>query len=564
MGAVINLYKSTDLGFDLDTNRPVFQSSEKADAFMSGRASRTYRSSNFNRIGDPMLLPVPYSEAAGYDIGTFVLETGPNQLDGTTYWFRIRDVVVNETNRTEALYDIDYLMTYMYYMKKGHIDRVPAGHMYAKPKPVSPRYWDYTARCAMHSGIRVAFILKQMKTSSSAQSYDIQGPVYNVIEGAWFYLGQDNKIHGVNLIAEASERSGRFALTDVVNAWIIPQVGTMTAGNLEHWEDGPTSTHVTAWKMINSTGLAHWEVTQRLTNVPAAMIGAEVQGGLLKPSDTAEGRLMGVCDERGNVVWTFPDRKIYGFSVSYGFRMSMASCEVDIAFRNPVDDLELMQSHLQDDMFTYSCRPVDVMGDSWQDYLFRQRDADIQNRKMQNEAGLVGGVANAGSGALMGAAMGSVVPGLGTVAGAIAGGLTSIVGSAVNYGVQSYYGDKMQGVTDRVYQLAQDTVAVNGMITSTAISFGIILYLFCLEADGTSMELIENSNEVEGVPADAFALDMFSELCYVCDVFTPAAGDFAPFAGVCEVDFPIPTGWKKTVSAQLAAGARYRKFGTWA
>ena len=149
-----------------------------------------------------------------------------------------------------------------------------------------------------------------------------------------------------------------------------------------------------------------------------------------------------------------------------------------------------------------------------------------------------------------------------SVAGAIAGGLTSIVGSAVNYGVQSYYGDKMQGVTDRVYQLAQDTVAVNGMITSTAISFGIILYLFCLEADGTSMELIENSNEVEGVPADAFALDMFSELCYVCDVF--ATDDFAPFAGVCEVDFAIPTGWKKTVSAQLAAGALYKKFGTWA
>ena len=271
-------------------------------------------------------------------------------------------------------------------------------------------------------------------------------------------------------------------------------------------------------------------------------------------TDTVRGLLSGICDERGNILVTFKDKRYIYNRFSCGVNLSMASCEVDIVF----NDGGFIAGHTTDNMITYSCRPIDVIANSWQEYLFRQRDADIRNRQLQNEAGLVGGIGNAGSSALTGALMGSIVPGIGTAAGAIAGGITSIVSSAVNYGVQSVYGDKMQRVTDRMYQLAQDKVAVNGMITSYQLSLMQTLYLFQLRVDPTTAKELEQQLIIEGQMADNYTSDVRS---FMDSIFT--ADEFRPFAGSCEVDHDMPASWKKTISSQLAAGARYKKFGTW-
>ena len=281
-----------------------------------------------------------------------------------------------------------------------------------------------------------------------------------------------------------------------------------------------------------------------------------VQYPVLNGTDTVRGLLSGICDERGNILYTFKDKTYQYCRFYFAVNVSMASCELDIVFN--ADSEGFLSGHTTDNMVTYSCRPIDVIANSWQEYLFRQRAADIENRNLQNEAGLAGGVANAGSGALMGAAMGSVVPGIGTAAGAIAGGITSIVGSAVNYGVQSVYGDKMQRVTDKLYQLAQDKVAVNGMITSYQLALQQTLYLFQLHVDGTTMSEIETQLDIEGQIDDRYVPKVRT---IMNNLFTDS--EFRPFAATCEVDYDMPASWKKTISAQLAAGARYKKFGTW-
>ena len=548
MGATICLYKSSQLGFDLDTRRPLFHDPAEADAYMSGRALHTFRSSNFNKFGDPMLLPLTFDQAAQCDVGTFVLDG-----QGTLFWFRIRDIYVNESNRTQADYDIDYAMTFAGLLGRGHIERVPRGNQHARGMPVNPKFWEYKASAQFANGVRVAFVLKQMKSTGSSQSYDIAGPVYCVIECRWFVLGEDLVMRGVNPLAELSERTGRFALSDIVNAWIIPAVGGDAEGNMRYWDKvSAPSANVSWWRYTVSTGMAHWDVNHSLSNVPTAMI----EDSILKGTESSEGRMMGICDERGSILYTFPDKVKPTFDFYMGFRMSMASCEVDIVLGNT----GFITAHTTDRMFTYSCRPVDVMGDSWQDYLFRQRSADIEGRKIQNDTALAGGVGNAASGALMGAAMGSVVPGLGTVAGAIAGGITSIVGSAVNYGVQSYYGDKQQALIDKTFQLAQDQVAVAGMITGYAIALQSVLFVFMIEADATTMAELDAECAIMGVPADGFTLNMSQEMA---DAMNTA--EFLPWACTAEVDdiIDIPASWKRIVSEQLRKGACYKKFGIW-
>ncbi len=552
MATIIRLYKSSQLGFDLDTRRPLFYNSAEAEAYMSDKAAYTFRSSNFNKFGDPMLLPLNFDQAAQCDLGTFMFDG-----QGTLFWFRIRDIYVNESNRTQADYDIDYAMTFAGLLGRGHIDRVPRGNRHARGMPVNPKYWEYKAATQFVQGVRVAFVLKQMKSTGSGQSYDIAGPVYCVIECRWFVLGQDLVMRGVNPLAELSQQTQRFALSDVVNAWIIPAVGGSAEGNMAYWEkvDAP-STNVSWWRFTVSTGMAHWDVDHHLSDVPATMIEAEVQGDILKGTESSEGRTMGICDERGSILYTFPDKIRPTFDFYMGFRMSMASCEVDIV----LGDAGFIRAHTTDRMFTYSCRPIDVMGDSWQDYLFRQRAADIEGRKIQNDTALAGGVGNAASGALMGAAVGSVIPGLGTVAGAIAGGITSIVGSAVNYGVQSYYGDKQQALIDKTFQLAQDQVAVTGMITGYAIAVQCVLHVFMLEADSTTMSELDAECAIMGVPADGFTLDMSQEMADAMN-----ASEFLPWACTAEVDdiIDIPASWKRIVSEQLRKGACYKKFGVW-
>lgn len=573
MGATIELFKSSVLKFDLDTKRPWFKSQEKADSYMSGKAGKTWRSTNWNRIGDPMIAPLSFTEASGYDIGMITLDIGPNQLDGIKYWFRVRDVRVNETNRTEIVYDIDFLQTFADHLAAGHIDRVPKmTPLYNKTGfgrgiALNPRCWVYDDSVSLcPNGVHLVIVA----TKATISGQTVEGPVYFYGACDWME-GNPEALQYINPIGWLTKQ-GVVAVGDIVNAWAVPGVfpsGALPAA-FRYWADVfteiPNRSPIKWLKYTNCTPLAHLEAYVTIappdkmkSGLTYPAIDGDPEGTqypVLNGTDTVRGLLSGICDERGNILFTFPD-KTYQYCRFYcAVNISMASCELDIVFNGNTEGF--ISGHTTDGMITYSCRPIDVIANSWQEYLFRQRAADIENRNLQNEAGLMGGMANAGSSALTGALMGSIVPGIGTAAGAIAGGITSIVGSAVNYGVQSVYGDKMQRVTDKLYQLAQDKVAVNGMITSYQLELQQTLYLFQLHVDGMTMSEIEAQLDIEGQMDDRYVPNIRS---IMNNLFTD--DEFRPFAGTCEVDHDMPAAWKKTISAQLAAGARYKKFGTW-
>lgn len=574
MGAVISLFRSSTLGFDLDTMRPWFKDAAAADAFMEGKAIHTVTSSNWNKIGDPMIVPLSFTEASMVDIGIVTLGTA-NGYDTRKYWFRVRDVFVNETNRTELVYDIDYLQTFAYYLSAGHIDRIPKltvqDNLTGRGRgiPLNPRRWLYDSGANLFPyGTQVVIVA----TKATLNGSTVEGPVYFYGSCRWvnYGSGQMSYLNPLKWLVDQHV----LAAGDIVNAWAVPglfhSTNEPTDGNFQYWHKVyQTMPQGSPWywlKWTDSTPLAHVERTFSATLPDGMKSGLtypaidsdpeDPQYDVLNGTDTVRGLLSGICDERGNILFTFKDKTFVYNRFYCAVNISMASCEVDIVLNGASEGF--ISGHTTDFMVTYSCRPIDVIANSWAEYLFRQRDADIENRKLQNEAGLVGGMANAGSGALMGAAMGSVVPGIGTAAGAIAGGVTAIVGSAVNYGVQSVYGDKMQRVTDKMYQLAQDKVAVNGMITSYQLALQQTLHLFQLRVDPTTMSEIEQQLVIEGQMDDQYVPNIRNVMT---NFFT--ADEFRPFAGTCEVGFAMPSAWKKTISAQLAAGARYKKFGTW-
>ena len=574
MGAVIELFRSSTLGFNLDTMRPWFKDAAAADAFMAGKAVHTVTSSNWNKIGDPMIVPLSFTEASMVDIGIVTLGTA-NGYDTRKYWFRVRDVFVNETNRTQLVYDIDYLQTFAYYLSAGHIDRIPKLTVLhnltgrGRGIPLNPRRWVYDSGANLFPyGTQVVIVA----TKATLNGSTVEGPVYFYGSCQWlnYSSGQMSYLNPIGWLVSRHV----VAAGNIVNAWAVPGLfhGTNepTDGNFQYWHKVyQTMPPGSPWywlKWTDNIPLAHVERTFSATLPDRMKSGLtypsidsdpeDPQYDVLNGTDTVRGLLSGICDERGNIVFTFKDKTFVYNRFYCAVNMSMASCEVDVVLNGASEGF--ISGHTTDFMFTYSCRPIDVIANSWAEYLFRQRDAEIENRKLQNEAGLVGSMANAGSGALMGAAMGSVVPGIGTAAGAIAGGITSIVGSAVNYGVQSVYGDKMQRVTDKMYQLAQDKVAVNGMITSYQLALQQTLRLFQLRVDPATAAEIEHQLAIEGQMDDQYVPNIRTSMT---NFFTD--DEFRPFAGTCEVGFAMPSAWKKTISAQLAAGARYKKFGTW-
>ena len=562
MTTAIRLFRSSQLGFDLDTKRPLFQSASIMAAFEAAQTPvYSYNSSNFNRIGDPMLLPLDYGEAAKCDVGTFKLGT-------ILFWFRVRDIFVNEANRTQIVYDIDYAMSYYTTFTRGRVLACPKGTKHARAPSVSPRYWKYDAVVSgARYGTQVAIVVKQFSSNHSG-TYDVKGPVYILMSCQWSKLS-GGVLTGTNPI-DALASKGYFALTDIVNCWLVPgflhSTNAPRAGNLAYWNSiTPASGDPFYWvKWTNSTGFASYDLTVSLYSLPDAMKSGETyddgQGftaPYLKGTDTAEGVMTGFCDERGNILFMFPDRrKIYN-SLYIGVRLSMASCEVDIVLNGHENGF--ISGHTTDLMFTYSCRPIDVIGDSWQDYLFRQRDADVESRKIQNEQALAGAAGAALTGAMTGAMLGSVVPGIGTAAGAIAGGVAGLATSAVAYGINSYYGEKQQGVTDQVFQLAQDTMAVSGMITSYAIALQNCLNVFQISMDDWTKAELDAKNAIMGVPADGFTLTMFQDMAEAMD-----ADNWKPWACIVEPEgITVPASWKKIMSEQMARGACWKKFGVW-
>lgn len=574
MGATIELFKSSALGFDLDTKRPWFKGQAEAEAFMSGKAGKTWRSTNWNRIGDPMIAPMSFTEASGYDIGMITLETGPNQPDGIKYWFRVRDVRVNETNRTEIVYDIDFLQTFAYHMAAGHIDRVPKMTPqynktgFGRGVVLNPRRWVYDGSVSLCPyGIHLVIVATKAKISGQT----VEGPVYFYGTCQWMQ-GNPEALQYTNPIGWLVKQEV-IAAGDIVNAWAVPGIfpsSAAPADTFRYWSDVfdkmPAGSPIKWMKYTNSTPLAHLEATMTIappdsmkSGLTYPSIESDLEGTqypVLNGTDTVRGLLSGICDERGNILFTFKDKTYQYVRFYCAVNISMASCELDIVFNG--DSEGFISGHTSDSMVTYSCRPIDVIANSWQEYLFRQRAADIENRRIQNNTALAGGVGGAASGAMTGALMGSIVPGIGTAAGAIAGAVTAIAGSAVNYGVQSVYGDKMQRVTDKLYQLAQDKVAVNGMITSYQLALNQALYLFQLRVDPTTASELETLLEIEGQMSDKYVPNIRN---FMTNMFV--ADEFRPFAGTCEVNFDMPASWKKTISAQLAAGARYKKFGKW-
>lgn len=544
----IRFHDSRDLGFDLDTKRPLFQDTAQSRLYAETALHRmSYDTSNWNRIGDPMIIPVNLAYAALTDVASIL-------HDNIVYWARIIDFEVLGNNFVRVIYEVDHLASFPEAVGPGRITAIPYTDARALAPVVTPMRWEVLNTHRIDGEPWAMVIVTQMTIDDQLQ----QGPFYIMVKPQWTLPSGSNP-NPVHSLVDA----GIIAAGDVVQAWAVPGFDVFlepTVDPTQHWALWNTWTgtipRIDAMKYTDNPLLTSIDAQVDVGTVTDISTGAYLQ-----PVNPHQGRQLGVCDDRGVILWTMPYRRNFTDVIHIGLRVSFANCEIDVSFVGQTAELDeehvTLRSHVTDNMFTYSCRPLDAVVDAWQDYLFRQREADIENRRIQNESNLVGGVANIATGAATGALVGSVVPGIGTAVGAVAGAVTGIATTVTGYGVSTHYGAQEQGVTDRIYRLAQDGVSVGGMISSHGMEHG-FLHLFAIRTDALTTDSVQAMADLRGFPCDSWSPDIRAEMAALT-----SSTAWRPFAAECEVVVPMPASWRRSLQRTLASGARYKKFGVW-
>lgn len=160
-------------------------------------------------------------------------------------------------------------------------------------------------------------------------------------------------------------------------------------------------------------------------------------------------------DMRGNRVYKSPPYdSAFITAVSVDYTASSITLKYRLGFSATTDNF----------VVTVPAEPLDIFIDSYKEYMYRQRDADVRMRQLNIESGMAGGVANLGSNLLSGAIAGSLVPGIGTVAGLGLGAITTALDVATNAGINSVYGDKTQRATEDMYRKANDILSQIGNV----------------------------------------------------------------------------------------------------
>ena len=157
---------------------------------------------------------------------------------------------------------------------------------------------------------------------------------------------------------------------------------------------------------------------------------------------SSPGKLTVFKDFHDNILWTAPvnDPNLTDFNsickVDVYFDCSSSSCSFKffVHITNKfIEKFELFADNLE------------VFNSSYEQYRVRQREYDLEMRKITQEKGLLSGFTQSGNSAVAGAIAGGPY-------GALAGLGLGAFGNVANYFVERYYGDKEQNATDRLYR----------------------------------------------------------------------------------------------------------------
>lgn len=201
-----------------------------------------------------------------------------------------------------------------------------------------------------------------------------------------------------------------------------------------------------------------------------------------------------VVDWNGDLIWQCP---IDYSNTGYELRLLLGLSHVMLEFL-PTYNIDNAE-YLTNKGFCYDCRHPGIFVDSYKDYVLKNREYDIQMRRIQSDKQLfqagLSTAENIGFGFAFGGPSGAAAAGI--------GGLIETVGTAA---MNEYFDPRIQSEYDRRYKLMTDQIAVIGdsvtnVINSVRNGTG-LLKKVTITMDEPSQALMNSDIRVNGYFAD--------------------------------------------------------------
>ncbi len=476
---------------------------------------------NFNKLGEPFIINYEYGDILEYNYGRF-------KLSDKWYYFSVEDLEVNTNGKTKIIYQIDAWETsrlqFGVTLGAGVINRSSAN----------------LDIVTLEDGMQPAMInrryLKKFNSINKSVYIVYHNSVNNYTTAFLMQFDYHDRFSirdGTYVVSFMQEYGLCYpntpVISDIIGAWLMPYSNHL---NTTIWEkctrtDGGVESNFLYTLKLNNTSVNAFTPDKIQLNM-----------NLLN----METRKTSITDLTGNIIFTPYPRKMYppNIYLKLALNTSLTSPAFSCWLSNDAtyDDADLKLETL----FTLPFEPLDVMGDSYQEYFVRQRDSDIQSRKLSYERQLVERIAGAGQGAIGGAIAGGM-SGAGGI-GAVAGFGLNAISSLGQYVINQHYDPKEQAIIDKRYKNSKDELIFVGSkvesILNQSTDFSIVEEAW----DNDSQNRYFGYINTYGYKRDFYSLNcnQYYNVGYM-------SGDF-------EIKGNIPNIWKNQINTRFRNGVR--------
>lgn len=389
---------------------------------------------------EPLVLNLDLTDIYEYTYGRIIFGT-----DKRIIYFSINRFEIVTENKTLLYFDIDYWETYRY-----KLDNNSNGLKLARAK---------ISRCSLDLGCRILRpftpqatkqkVLRLFQTVAQDHTKQVIFTYHsNSSNKNWIYVmtttAEINDLIGFDFSVCSSGDGNNIDPSNINGCWVDPFGGSW-------W--------ITKFVQV-------WQATQdnKIRTLYRCEIGdfnAKTQSTItwnipeLANYDPAKEQI-GLTDMAGNLIWV-TDSFYYDGNIQFSLNITMTTARWFVyIYRNGVMTNGECRA-------TIPCEPMDIFSDTFTSYAIQQRPFTEEQRLIQKNQTAINSLAGVGTSAIGGAVAGSMVaPGPGTVAGAVGGAISSLVGTAVNYGTTDIFNKQIQESEDKQALVQTDNLRFEG------------------------------------------------------------------------------------------------------
>lgn len=266
-------------------------------------------------------------------------------------------------------------------------------------------------------------------------------------------------------------------------------------------------TGVTLGRLNDAVGMESY------SGLNPSFIGEDRLFGVRKPTIASSHTIsQGIRDNRGAIIFQAEPNQTYTVESAI-LSPSLENVNIELRLKNVETETERY--------IKLPLEPVSFMIDQWQEYSYRQRTIDKEQRNLQMNKALVNGaISSLGSG-VSSAGFGQLSQAGGKASGTMGllGGLGSLIGTLGEYGSNAFFSGNEQNLIDQQVQFANDMLESLGDATAYEIGqfkkMGIVT--ITSDADDNNAKDIESNGYNVDYSVDSFA-SYFKKGCIQGDV----------------------------------------------